>query len=177
MGSRADSNREWHVCTENDWEQCTKGVNCYSYALNRPDYYWSVPGMGFAKTSARHYIDSFNAYFKSTSLENFRNQLIHGAIDDGLIAVEEANDREGFFLAALFFADDDHDFHWYRKDENGLWSHKDGWGSVKYSDENGNPISDPRKAVNNSYTIFGGFFLVPHTGIILRQNVPLLYKE
>lgn len=40
------------------------------------------------------------------------------------------------------------DFHWYRLDDNGLWSQKPGIGPATNKDGNGDLITDPRKAVN-----------------------------
>ena len=40
------------------------------------------------------------------------------------------------------------DFHWYRLDDNGLWSQKPGPGNATNLDGKGNLIHDPRKAVN-----------------------------
>lgn len=46
------------------------------------------------------------------------------------------------------------DFHWYRLDDNGLWSQKPGHGPATNKDGLGNLISDPRKAANLSPTLF-----------------------
>lgn len=164
------STESWHACSPDDWQDCTEGINCYSYILNKPEYYWSIPGMGFTKDSAKKYINDFNAYFKAFSLQVFREKLIKGAIKDGLTLVTELIDKDGYYLAALFFPPGDHDFHWYRNDDNGLWSHKDGWRSASDKDDAGNTISDPRSSVSR-YTVFGGFFLVPRQGITLPKNL------
>lgn len=165
--------QKWHACQDSDWQKCTLNANCYSYALNRPEYFWSVPGMGFAKAEAKKYIAGFNNYFKGISLTEYRNELLQGAVRDGLLPVHEPIDHEGYYLTALFFANNDHDFHWYRKDNNGLWSHKDGWHAASNKDDNGDFINLPSKATHSPYSIFGGFFLVPNEGIKINQNFPL----
>lgn len=43
------------------------------------------------------------------------------------------------------------DFHWYRLDQGGLWSHKPGQTRVTQSDKAGNNIVDPRTAANGNY--------------------------
>lgn len=163
---------EWHACTKNSWRVCTEGINCYSYALNRPDYYWSVPGFGFTKTEGQKYIDAFDSLFGNYSLGDFQKALQEGAARDGLIPVIEATNREGYYLTALFFAAEHHDFHWYRKDDNGFWSHKNGWNKVSDRDEAGKRITDPREAINASYPVFGGFFLMPKNGVVLSDTFP-----
>jgi len=165
--------KKWHACQDHDWQDCALNANCYSYALNRPEYYWSVPGIGFVKTQAKKYIEDFNNYFKDVSLTEYRNELLQGAVRDGLIPTHEPIDREGYYLAALFFAHNEHDFHWYRKDDDGAWSHKDGWHAARNRDDNGNLLIDPRQTTHPPYSIFGGFFLVPRAGVKLSQNFSL----
>ena len=43
----------------------------------------------------------------------------------------------------------DEDYHWYRLDDNGLWSHKPGSTSATNLDGDGNLISDPRNAATS----------------------------
>lgn len=43
------------------------------------------------------------------------------------------------------------DFHWYRLDQGGLWSHKPGQTRAKQEDERGRVITDPRKAATARY--------------------------
>ena len=43
------------------------------------------------------------------------------------------------------------DFHWYRLDQGGLWSHKPGQTRVTRADQAGNNIVDPRAAATGSY--------------------------
>jgi hypothetical protein len=110
----------WHSCGEADWKTCKENANCYSYILNNPSYKWSVPGLGFSNDSAEKYIEKFNAYFKNVSHEDFRQKIIKGATEDGLVPITEPVEMEGYYLAALFFPANDYDFHWYRKDDTFL---------------------------------------------------------
>ena len=170
MGLLTFDPKKWHSCKEEDWRSCDRGVNCYSYVLDRPDYFWSVPGVGFFEMPAQKYIDAFNAHFSGSDREAFRSAMIAGAQRDGLILVEEPLDREGYDLAALFFAHDDEDFHWYRKDDDGTWSHKDGWHAPARVEEHDDLNVDPRTYPPATYPLFGGFFLVPRTGIRLERR-------
>lgn len=52
------------------------------------------------------------------------------------------------------------DYHWYRKDRNGMWSHKMGGTPATSLDNSWNPISDPRTANRGAYTVFCGCFCV-----------------
>lgn len=166
----------WHACTKNDWKSCDQGVNCYSYALNHPSNYWSVPGLGYMKSCPQLFFDRFNQYFKNFSLTEYRKSMIEGAIADGLVPVTDAENREGYYIVALFFNDNPYnfDFHWYRKDDDGTWSHKDGWMDATKEDMNGNIILDPRDDKHAVHAIFGSFFLVPRGGIQLTKSFPLM---
>lgn len=59
------------------------------------------------------------------------------------------------------------DYHFYREDESGYWSHKDGKNPVKNYDAKNNKIVDPyladRNYKNNKYTEFCGYFCVPNS--------------
>jgi hypothetical protein len=160
----------WHACNEADWLACKDGVNCYSYLLNRPDYYWSVPGEGFVKAQTQEYFKNFDKKFKNISLNDFREHLILGAIKDGLTPIEVAVDKDEYYLAVLFYSDSEKDFHWYRKDDNGFWSHKNGREAASNVDDDGRLITNPLQCANPLYPIFGGFFLVPKAGIQLNKE-------
>ena len=51
------------------------------------------------------------------------------------------------------------DFHWYRLDDNGMWSQKHGPAPCQNVDESGNAISDPETCDRGDYTLFCGYFL------------------
>jgi hypothetical protein len=53
-----------------------------------------------------------------------------------------------------------YDYHWYRLDNNGMWSHKPGPGPVTNRDASGNLISDPRTCDRGPYTTFCGCYCV-----------------
>ncbi len=61
------------------------------------------------------------------------------------------------------------DYHYYRQDKDGWWSHKDGANPVKRFDAEGKPIWDPKTAARDyrprgsflNYTDFCGYYCVP----------------
>jgi hypothetical protein len=53
-----------------------------------------------------------------------------------------------------------YDYHFYRLDKNGMWSHKPGAGAVTNRDASGNLISDPRTCNRYPYTVFCGCYCV-----------------
>lgn len=163
---------KWHVCSEEPWQICQDISNCYSYALNKPGYYWSVPGMGYVKMAGQKFINLATDIFQQYSLQDFQIVLKAGAEADGLISVDAPTVKEGYYLTALVFSDnpDNLDFHWHRQDDDGVWSSKNGWHKPSRKDAKGNLIQDPRDAQDSDYPIFGGFFLVPRAGAILHPS-------
>ena len=65
--------------------------------------------------------------------------------------------------------DKDEDYHFYRQDSNGMWSHKPGGTAVTDKDADGRPIYDPKLTNRNydgkgsklNYDIFCSYFCVP----------------
>lgn len=60
----------------------------------------------------------------------------------------------------------DNDFHWYRQEADGTWSHKRGATAASKVDASGNPITDPAKANrkypgSDDYDAFCGYLCVP----------------
>jgi hypothetical protein len=51
----------------------------------------------------------------------------------------------GYYLIALVTALNA-DYHWLRQDNDGMWSHKPGWGEATNLDSDFKPIYDPREA-------------------------------
>ena len=158
------------------------GNNCYAYACDDPselrmsDCDFPQPG----STAGELPCDR----------SEFTVDLVRKrAIADGLAPVPHGRENsappDGFYKVALF-VDPGKDYHWYRQDDDGYWSHKLGDGPVLNVDGDGRPITDPRTASQNyenhtdpltgrpiggyNYTQFGGFFYVPEGGIRLRSG-------
>ena len=85
-----------------------------------------------------------------------------GAVSDGLIPADCDRGCHGqgcCHQVALVIAPG-WDFHWYRKDRGGKWSHKPGGTEATNLDNSGNPIADPRTADRGPYTVFCGCYCV-----------------
>lgn len=60
------------------------------------------------------------------------------------------------------------DYHWYRLEKSGFWTHKRGTGPVEDKDASGNPITDPEKAnrkypAQPEYDKFCGYLCIPQS--------------
>ncbi len=155
------------------------GNNCYAYACD--DF-----------SDWRHGTDDFpqpgnTAGFPTPLQSQLSAQLLRTRAEAfGLTLVKSGSENEpapdGFYKVALFVAPG-LDYHWYRQDRNGYWSHKLGEYPVMITDSDGNPIVDPRTAaqhyeklidpetnmpIGHNYATFGGFFYVPEGGIRLH---------
>jgi hypothetical protein len=52
------------------------------------------------------------------------------------------------------------DYHWYRLNPDGTWSHKPGFNPVTNLDDSGNTITDPFTADRGHYFAFVGYFYI-----------------
>ena len=120
--------------------------NCYNYATNRVTNSFAQPG----EAAGEMYTDL-----------NCKNVYAAAKKDLGLTPVEffGYKDKDDETLIALVVAPD-YDFHWYRRDDNNMWTHKNGSYSAKDYDESGEKISDPETADRGRYTDFCGYFKV-----------------
>ena len=123
--------------------------NCYNYANNQPTFTFAQPG---------------RAHGLDLAPENFYvSQLKNAAIQDGLtfLGVETPSTSyscpDGGSLVYMAYSPGE-DYHWYRRDTNGMWSHKPGSTPATNEDRSGNPIYDPLDADRGEYQYTVGFF-------------------
>jgi hypothetical protein len=116
--------------------------NCYNYACDIQTDTFAQPGLA----SGNKY-DSLHC-----------SEVANGALSDGLRAGSDAAACGPLcHKVALVVAPGD-DYHWYRLDENGMWSHKPGHTEATNLDHLDRPITDPRNADRGPYKDFCGFF-------------------
>lgn len=121
--------------------------NCYNYACNTPNDKFAQPGTGGGYTPTA-----------ITCAE-----IIKAAMADGLgntVSCDTACPA-GSYKKALVVAPGK-DYHWYRQDSDGTWSHKPGQTEATNRDASGNAITDPRTADRSypglNYSDFCGCF-------------------
>jgi hypothetical protein len=74
--------------------------------------------------------------------------------------------------------DPDEDYHFYRQDNNGLWSHKDGWKLATNKDAKGKLIKSPETANRGYYNLFCGYYAVPNLDKLKNMsNITKPYKN
>jgi len=146
--------------TPNAWNNSTviKTANCYSYALNAfinpttgiREFMQPGQSAGYTLTSDKITASYVKYLVKQDSITlGFK----FNAVD------KNTKCSTGTYKVALVIADK-RDYHWYRQDPDGFWSHKPGQTAVKRTDNSGNLIVDPEFANRGSYTTFVGYFQV-----------------
>jgi hypothetical protein len=130
--------------------------NCYNYANNRITNTFAQPGL------------AHNA--KYTILQcNGAGAVEPAAVADGVVPVPNfaapLGPGKGWYVALVIWPNVD--FHWYRQDNVGCWSHKPGSTAVRNVDNSGHLISDPKTADRGGYVNFCTYMITNH-GVVIR---------
>jgi len=116
--------------------------NCYNYANNQATNTFAQPGRA---TGTPMTGDTCAGVQPS-------------AVSDGLVATDNfADETEGWYVALVIWPDED--FHWYRQDSGGCWSHKPGSTPVINTDNSGAQITDPATCDRGDYTQFCSYMV------------------
>ncbi len=143
------------------WRANNDTTNCFAYAANDPLGHSSKPSPG----------EKSGLELKSCSGVHVaglakRDGFAPAMIDENNLPIQ----KKGFYLVALVSDRDDKDYHWYRQNQDGTWSHKIGNRLPKNQDESGKTIIDVESADRGSYTEFVGYFYVPKGGIAIGKK-------
>ncbi len=151
---------------EEFWNNDTVRYNCYSYAFNMINSYRPSPGNsdGYSWENFQNYF-SGNSLEKLTYIDSINQDFYFRRLDNKFSICSE-----GHYKVALVCSYSD--FHWYRQNQDGTWSHKAGVNFVTNCDSNRNVILDPENLPNDgmtllfdnfswfTYPIFVGFYEV-----------------
>jgi hypothetical protein len=138
----------------NDFNGIQFSNNCYNYACNLRTDTFAQPGR-----ATGHMYQAIDC-----------RQVGAGAVSDGLIGVEadkgcgcaDCQHRVALVIAPGY------DYHWYRLDRDGRWSHKPGGTAATNLDNSGHAITDPRTADRGPYTVFCGFYCVKKSTVTIN---------
>lgn len=117
--------------------------NCYNYANDRVTNTFAQPGK------------YHNAQYTALTCASVQP----AAVADGLVASPNFTQAlsDGWYVALVIWPNVD--FHWYRQDKPGCWSHKPGSTPVKNTDNSNNIIVNPQTANRGGYTQFCSFMI------------------
>ena len=140
-----DSNPVYVPEEWNDNGEIQTTNNCYSYALDEGDNgnYWGLqPGEEGGQPI-------------TTSADINLDYVTSAAISDGKIKNPTLLNKLGFgkkgYYSVYLVSADGVDYHWYRQDKGGMWSHKPGITPVVNVDSSGRAISNPVRANHGIY--------------------------
>ena len=165
------------------WKNKANYANCYAYALNiygdlyndrlQPGYLSGKYYNAYSGSIQNKIISAFKEDLKKISKDlhyNRKNYLtmwdykyfgpVYGS--GYCVALVLSISKSGYYK----------DYHWYRQDKDGYWSHKRGLLPVTNLDASGKKIKDPKKADRNysssgglNYNVFVGYFKIYRYGI------------
>lgn len=131
----------------NDIPAAQLNNNCYNYANNKATYTFAQPGRGSGARCQYHLPDCM------------RNAAINDHLEtlDLPPAAPLPPVPSGKKHLVALVINPGVDFHWYRLDQLGIWSHKPGTTQATIFDNGGAIIFDPRVANRGGYTTFACF--------------------
>ena len=133
---------EPEVWNDGDWIECCN--NCYNYACNIRTDTFAQPGLASTGIGGPYYGDC--------------DDVTNAALNDGLQRCTDACHPCHHKVALVTVPGGD--YHWYRQDADGMWSHKMGQTPATNRDNSNNLITDPAMANRGAYTNFCGYFCV-----------------
>lgn len=126
--------------------------NCYNYANDQMTNTFAQPGRATGGALTGTTCGTVEAAAQSDGLRPHRNSS------------DPLGSKQGWYVALVIWPRAD--FHWYRQDEVGCWSHKPGGTLVRDADNGGNRITDPQLADRGPYTDFC-------TNMVTRRQVQI----
>lgn len=116
--------------------------NCYNYANDKITNSFAQPGRGSGQMYTTFSCDNVGAASQR----------------DGQILIPNPNvtPAAGQIICLVIWPGND--FHWYRRDSNGLWSHKPGSTPAKNTDNSGNLIQSPATCNRGPYVNLCSYF-------------------
>jgi len=123
--------------------------NCYNYANNHITNTFAQPG----RATGHQYTQLTNC--------TGAGSVEAGAHSDGLATTPNFHAHlaagHGWYVAVVLWPGVD--YHWYRQDKSGCWSHKPGSTAARNVDNANHAISDPKTANRGPYTIFCAYMI------------------
>ena len=123
--------------------------NCYNYANNRITNTFAQPGRATGHMYTALTCPAVTAAAHSDGLVNSPNFTAPLAAG------------HGWYVALVIWPGQD--YHWYRQDKVGCWSHKPGSTPARNTDNSGHAISDPKTANRGPYTQFCTYMITKST--------------
>jgi len=145
--------------------------NCYSYFLNlKSRNAYELCKKNFAKENmCRRSQPGYASNYPSLKTEDFKcPNIMKRTLDDNKNIFQVTKDftcGSDYYKGAVVVAPG-RDYHYYRLNDDNIWTHKPGYKPSTYYDACGNIITDPEKAVRDyggtlHYKDFCGYVCIP----------------
>lgn len=126
--------------------------NCYNYANDHITNTFAQPGRAHGKMYTALSCPSVEPAAQADGLKpapNFSHPL---------------PPRHGWYVALVIWPGVD--YHWYRQDNVGCWSHKPGSTPARNTDNSGHHITDPKTCNRGNYTVFCSYMITDRHVVI-----------
>ena len=130
----------WNNSSTTKWNN-----NCYNYGNNKRTDTYAQPGRAAGIILTQDDDMYCAAVTDAAVADGIEKAPISGICPDTL-------DKIALVIAPKW------DYHWYRQDSSGMWSHKPGQQEATNLDNVGNPIVNPETASRGAYSVFCGYF-------------------
>ena len=135
--------------------------NCYGYALNLIATNTSDPYAGWLLQPGYKAGEEYTSFTKTAIIDAVEADMeVFGRTIRSSTYSEAPGSNE--YKIALVIASND--YHWYRQDSSGYWSHKPGLTDITNKDASGNLITDPRTCDRDysyaDYSTWGGYYII-----------------
>ena len=135
--------------------------NCYGYALNLIATNTSDPYAGWLFQPGYKAGEEYTSFTKTAIIDAVEADMeVFGRTIRSSTYSEAPGSNE--YKIALVIASND--YHWYRQDSSGYWSHKPGLTDITNKDASGNLITDPRTCDRDysyaDYSTWGGYYII-----------------
>lgn len=131
-------------------------ANCYAYALNNSALGGRTPGD----------LNKDRGAWLRQPPHNPPEWVEDALLRDGLVRANRQDLRDrGQHLIAAFAAPYFFDFHFYRRDADGTWSHKQGASKPVNLTQEFCAIRNPLRITNDTVYKFIGYYKLPETGV------------
>lgn len=131
----------WNATTTVRWHN-----NCYNYSNNKRTDTFAQPGRASGITLG---VSNMNCA-----------DVTAAAIADGIDALPSSGACPPRCVKIALVIAPGFDYHWYRLDADGKWTHKPGGTPATNLDNSGHPITNPETADRGIYTVFCGYFCI-----------------
>jgi len=120
--------------------------NCYNYASNKRTDTFAQPGRGSGQM------------YTGINCANVSAAALRDGLQRRYVCFPDHEKPR--YLVALVIAPGPTiiDYHWYRRNSEGFWSHKPGGTAARNVDNNNRVITNPETCNRGPYTIFCGYF-------------------